>query len=209
MSLAKLNIWIRFEDCRLVDTIWRTDLVIKACCGEYLIDMYPDVIAQLQQRYPDAKVRINRNYENADRILFENLKVPHIEVDVPPGCYIVWTRVCYNRNEETHKAMVIVRCGEEACVNLILPSVKTCARDGMNAFLARAKELNVPERYIGVAANVLAGVAELDQQIVANNAKMRLAELKEFKDIEGAREHRFVAELLNNLKPIPKIEKMD
>lgn len=206
MGLAKLNIWIRFEDCRLVDTIWRTDLVIKTCAGEYLIDMYPDVITQLQKRYPDSNVVINRNYEGSDRIKFEPLKTPHVEVDVPPGCYMIWTRVCYNQNEETHRFMAIVRCGEELCVNLILPFVKTCARDGINAFAARAYELNLDEKNIKIFNDVLAKVADKPSEFVAADAKKRLDELKGYKDIIGVRYHQLAAEALGQIGP--KIEKM-
>jgi hypothetical protein len=51
----------------------------------------------------------------------------HIEVDIPPGCYVVWTRCCFGQNEETNKAMQIVRCGDHLCLNLLLPTVETCS----------------------------------------------------------------------------------
>jgi hypothetical protein len=44
----------------------------------------------------------------------------HAEVQIPPGTYIVVAGVL-GGNLYTERAMVIVRCGEEACVNLILP----------------------------------------------------------------------------------------
>jgi hypothetical protein len=49
MSYGKLNIWLRFEDCSLINTCWRTDLVIKTCTGKYLVDMYPALIPELQK----------------------------------------------------------------------------------------------------------------------------------------------------------------
>jgi len=47
----------------------------------------------------------------------------HAEFRMPPGCYIVRAGVYFphQSNIYTDRAMVIVRCGEEACVNLILP----------------------------------------------------------------------------------------
>jgi hypothetical protein len=46
----------------------------------------------------------------------------HVEVEVPPGCYIV-TAGIYRPNQGnvyTDMTMVIVRCGDDACVNLVL-----------------------------------------------------------------------------------------
>jgi hypothetical protein len=105
--------------------------------------------------------------------------------------------------------MVIVKCGEEACVNLILPAVETCARDGVHAILAKAKELNFADRHLEIAANIMAKVANLAPEVVANESRMRLAELKEYKDIDGANNYRSAADLLSRLKPIAKAEKSD
>ncbi|TFG74047.1 MAG: hypothetical protein E4H21_11485 [Thermodesulfobacteriales bacterium] len=44
----------------------------------------------------------------------------HAEVEVPPGCYTVVAGMVYG-NIYSDRAMVIVNCGEHACVNLILP----------------------------------------------------------------------------------------
>jgi hypothetical protein len=44
----------------------------------------------------------------------------HAEVVVPPGCYIIRAGVVWG-NIYTDKTMVIVKCGEESCVNLVLP----------------------------------------------------------------------------------------
>lgn len=43
----------------------------------------------------------------------------HIEVNVPPGCYLVIAGVI-GGNIYTDISMAIVRCGDDACVNLIL-----------------------------------------------------------------------------------------
>ena len=43
----------------------------------------------------------------------------HIEVKVPPGCYLVTAGV-EGGNIYTDMTMVIVRCGDDACVNLVL-----------------------------------------------------------------------------------------
>lgn len=46
----------------------------------------------------------------------------HVEVDVPPGCYILKAGIYIpGGNIYSDKVMVIVKCGKETCVNLYLP----------------------------------------------------------------------------------------
>lgn len=225
MGTAKLNIWLRNAECNVLETCWRTDLVIQTCTGKYIKDSFPEVIDQLKERYskqglvkcintfplvtdqtgktltitvgtgtaenllftgpsmtfaeiyaqmqaffqnvdvrlvdgsisiitkeygPGALITIGGDsdlvwgpvvpgsgytvtshfYQNAWRIMLQpgsGKTLNHIEVDVPPGCYRVWSRVCHGNNEETSVVMVNVKCAEHACVNLLLPTIKTCA----------------------------------------------------------------------------------
>jgi hypothetical protein len=225
MGTTRLNIWIRNAECNLIETCWRTDLVVQACTGKYLVDSYPEIIDQLQLRYgtpahvkcttgfplgtdqsgrtvsfqvgtaaaetltfsapamtlaqiyaqmaafftnvvvdiddgvlcvtsraagPDAQLTVGGDcdltwgpvrqgagwkilkhyYQGAWRIMLYpggSKTLNHIEMDVPPGCYRLWTRVCHGNNEETSVVMVNARCAEHHCVNLLLPTVKTCA----------------------------------------------------------------------------------
>lgn len=56
---------------------------------------------------------------NPENIIETELKSGHAELRVPPGCYIVdasWQPGCCGDAKET---IVIVGCGETACVNLI------------------------------------------------------------------------------------------
>ena len=182
MSYAKLNIWIRYADCGLVTTCWMTDVVIKTCGGDYLVDMDPAVIEKLKERYPDyERVEVLPNYHGETRI---RLKPPagehinHIEVDVPPGCYIVWTRVCHGRNEETNKVMVIVSCGDEACVNLLLDSVATCSNEVLHPLLVRGVELGIPRQQLRAAADVVMAVAEKPQRELVAELRQRAAEIE-------------------------------
>lgn len=225
MGVAHLNVWLRNAECNPLDSCWRTDLVIQACTGKYVVDSYPEIIDQLKERYgtpayvqctgafplatdqtgktlsfqvgtatvetltftspamtltevyaqmkafftnvvvdidddilcvtskeygPDAQLTIGGDsdlvwgpirqgagwqikkhyYQGAWRIMFYpggGKTFNHIEVDIPPGCYRIWTRVCHGNNEETSVVMINVRCDETACVNLLLPTVKTCS----------------------------------------------------------------------------------
>jgi len=125
MGYGKLNIWTRFaDDCSLVKTCWLTNLVIKTCSGEYLVDMDPTVLEKLKIKYPDYEVSINPAYEGETRIRLvppTGKYINHIEVDIPPGCYVVWARVGVSAfSSETDRVMVIVNCDGDLCVNLLL-----------------------------------------------------------------------------------------
>lgn len=78
------------------------------------------------------------NYQGATRISIRPPSgeyINHVELDVPPGCYRVWARCCFGRNEETNIVMVNVRCDEHACVNLLLNAVSTCANHLIHPFM--------------------------------------------------------------------------
>ena len=48
---SHVEIWLRDAECNLLTDCWRTDLVIQACTGRYLVDSFPEIIEQLQKRY--------------------------------------------------------------------------------------------------------------------------------------------------------------
>ncbi|MCK9580381.1 MAG: hypothetical protein M0Q92_08010 [Methanoregula sp.] len=189
MSTGTLNIWLRFEDCSLIQDCWMTDLVIKTCTGKYLVDNYPQILVDLQKRYPDLKVHEEINYEHHNRIRFGGEQTgygpgpkqkklnPHFEVNVPPGCYIIWTRICHGANEETNKVLVTVNCGQEVCVNLMLNSTKTCAREFLFPALARARELKINDDDLKVVARVVAKVADIEPEKLKMSVKNRLNEI--------------------------------
>ena len=185
MSYGRLNIWLRFLNCELIPDCWRTDLVIKACCGKYLIDMDPSIIERLQERYPGFTVKVNRNYQGADRILIQptpRAYFNHIEVDIPPGCYVIWTRICHGGNEETNKVMAIVDCGQEVCVNLLLNDVETCGKEFVYPFLERAAEMKIPAKDAQVAAKAIMKVARKPDDEMAEDLEQRMEEVRLMKD---------------------------
>jgi hypothetical protein len=186
MSYGKLNIWIRHLDCSLVTDCWRTDLVIKSCGGDYVVDMDPTIIEKLKERYSDFQdVGVYENYQGETRIRLVPPKgehVNHIEVDVPPGCYVIWTRVCHGGNEETNKVMVIVSCGDEGCVNLLLNTVETCSKELFHPLLVRAVDLRIPNQDLQVLAQVIMKVAEKPKKEVVVELGQRLEEIADRKD---------------------------
>lgn len=130
MGTAHLNIWLRGSDCVPLTDCWRADLVIMTCSGKYLVDFYPEIINQLQVAYSAYTIQKLTNYQNYTRISIvppAGEKINHLELDLPPGAYKVWCRVCHGKNEETNIVMVNPECGESRCVNLLLNAVQTCA----------------------------------------------------------------------------------
>jgi hypothetical protein len=182
MSYGKLNIWLRYLNCALVTDCWRADLVIKTCGGEYLVDMLPGVIDQLKTRYPDfQEITVLPNYHGETRI---SIKPPkgkffnHVEVDVPPGCYLVWLRACQVRNEETNKIMAIVDSSADIGVNLLLNTVEVCGKEFLHPFLVRAVEKGFPIQDIRVAANMIMDVVEKPKKEMVVDLKQRMEEAK-------------------------------
>jgi len=192
MSYGKLNIWIRNLDCSLVRTCWMTDLVIKTCNGDYLVDMDPSVIEELRKRYSDydsVKVRYYKKHKRINLRPGGGEKFNHIEVDVPPGCYVVWTRVCYGHNEETNKVMAIVDCGEEVCVNLLLNRVETCANEVLYPYALRAMDKRLPEKEVATAIKSLMEVGEIPKDEFVRELEERLEELQEAKEEREAQRY--------------------
>ena len=186
MSYGKLNIWIRNLDCSLIKTCWMTDLVIKMCGnGDPLVDMDPTIIEQLRHKYADYDIVNVRDYKEHRRIQLYpggGEKFNHIEVDVPPGCYVVWTRVCYGKNEETNKVMAIVDCGKEVCVNLLLNDVETCAKELLHPYALQAIDMRLPKKEVEMAIKSLMKVGEIPKKDFIRELEQRLKELQEGKE---------------------------
>lgn len=208
MSYGKLNIWIRNPDCSLVRTCWMTDLVIKTCGGDYLVDMDSTIIEKLRMRYADyEKVEVNPNldYHGAKRIRLKpgsGDHINHIEVEIPPGCYVVWTRVCYGGNEETNKVMVIVDCGGEACVNLLLDRAETCVREVLYPAAILAIEKRIPENEVGIAVKALMQIAEIPKKVFVAELEQKFGELQETKGRESQEYLKATDKLLEVVKSL-------
>lgn len=209
MSRGKLNIWLRNLDCSLIKSCWMTDLAIKMCgSGEPLVNMDPTIIEQLRHRYADYdKVNV-RDYRDHKRIQLSpdgspgGEKFNHIEVDVPPGCYVIWTRVCYNpwKNEETNKVMAIVDCGKEVCVNLLLNTVETCIDEVLYPYAVQAIDMRLPEKEVGIAIKSLMKAGEIPKKDFVRDLEQRLEELEEAKDERYLISTRKILEIVQSLR---------
>jgi hypothetical protein len=193
MSYGRLNIWVRYSNCDLITDCWRQDLVIKTCDDKYLVDIDPSVIERIKAKHPEypvvkksdnpefyhGEIRIQLGYPNPMQGKFAY----HVEVDIPPGCYKVWTRVCrYGDNDETNKIMVVVNCGEEVCVNLLLDGVQMCGREFIHPFLRQAIDVKLPAQEIQAAAKAIMNVAQKPEKDLMKELDQNMEEARLMKD---------------------------
>ncbi len=111
----------------------------------------------------------------------------HAEIQIPPGCYIVQAGM-YNpshSNIYTDRAVVIVRCGEEACVNLVLPNFKAekpelvvqplelhyCLGTFIPALVYNARKEKIDDKDLKMAVDVIAKAAKMDRDKIFDAVK--------------------------------------
>jgi len=148
--------------------------------------MDPIVLEKLKKKYPDYDV--NKFVQTGDgepRIRIRNDNYFNlVEVDVPPGCYVVSTRSCINPehdanyNFETNKVMAFVNCDEDVCVNLLLNRAQRCVKEMLypGAILAIKKE--IPERELRDTVKNLMEISEVPKEAFILDLQQRLEELK-------------------------------
>ena len=108
-------------------------------------------IRKLKEAYPDFKVEGPRTLYGETTIEISGSNyIKHIEVEVPPGCYLVRAFVC-DDNLWTDRAMAIVDGGEDACVHLIVPRKEACIRNVLVPNLIAAQEMHLDPRDVEVA----------------------------------------------------------
>src|SRR5215207_10104171 len=108
MSTANLNVWVSAlgQPCR-IEQQYQWYVHVLHCNG--------DILTWCDRRYTNLPT-----------------KCGHLQVEVPPGCYVVcatWspgTDAQHLGNHLTHNAIVQVRCGDHACVNLFTPTLHHC-----------------------------------------------------------------------------------
>lgn len=109
MGVAKLNVWVKDTDfpCKpdIKTQVWFIDVIL--CDGTFLN-------------------WCGKKYYGVDRTV-----CGHVEIEVPPGCYVVRGRSCIPGygNFTTDMTMVTVSCGDTACVQLVPSGFQICARD--------------------------------------------------------------------------------
>jgi hypothetical protein len=188
MSYGKLNIWLRNMDCS-PKNVWKTELVVKTCGGDYLVDFNPDIIEKLRADYPNYQIeRGTRDGETTIKIWSPQYVevIKHLEVDVPPGCYIVRAWVCWG-NLWTDRSMVIVNCKEDACVNLIIPKADNCIRNVIIPFGVEAAQMDLMDDEVQTALNLLVTTGRTRVETLRNEVNTLKGELQESDANDAAR----------------------
>lgn len=153
MKTSKLDIWIteRGDPCR-ISTIKQHFVYVLHCNGE--------VLEWCGKRYVALPTECG-----------------HLELDIPPGCYVVGA-VEFNSgvrpfgNYLTHVAIVRANCGDEICVTLFDPSLHFCGTwigAATNTYLAGGAGGQAIPRELAVAMqNVGAATARLVRALPAD-----------------------------------------
>lgn len=196
MTTGKLNIWIREPNCELWNPWW-VELEIKTCAGKDIFDIDPNMERnnkeRLAQMYPapDYQIKIGEpaHIGGFKSISIRNLKnklnINHIEVDVPPGCYVVRAWVC-GHNEWTDRAITTVRCGEHSCVNLVVPHVHGkygCIHNVIIPLIRHADRLKIPQPEIAKVVDVLVKAGELNKKDIITELKAKAEIAAEAKNV--------------------------
>jgi hypothetical protein len=193
VSYGRLNIWLREVDCT-PRNVWKVELMIKTCGGAYLVDFNPDVMEKLKQAFPPPEFDVYLDSAK-DKVLGVDEttiaikqmdyvpKMKHVELELPPGCYIVRAWVC-GWNMWSDRAMVIVDCGETACVNLIIPRAKDCIKDVIPPLAVVAQELKLPPAKMNAAFEILMKAGGLEKGAFVKAMAGLAREFKGTKDKE-------------------------
>jgi len=186
MGSGKLNIWIRDEDCSLRNA-WRADLEVKTCLGENIIDFLtlPDlekIVVHLKEMYPESTVSYGANYDTKTIRIEGKRIINHMQVEIPPGCYVVRVHVCGGGNEWSDRTMVLVGCGDEVCINVVIKEAETCFVEAIIPLLRVAEEIRLPREQIQVAVDVLRKAGRVPINAIVGNLEERVRQLKGVKE---------------------------
>lgn len=180
---GKLNIWLRDLDCG-PKNVWKVELVVKTCGGKYLVDFNPDVIDKLKEAYPNYTVEGPSTRNSETTINIRGNLINHIEVEVPPGCYMVRAWVC-SGNLWSDRAMAIVDCGGEECVNLIVAPREGCIRGVIIPVGLEAYDMKLDPERVRIATEVLMTTGRIQKEALRQELTDLISELKESKAKEA------------------------
>jgi hypothetical protein len=160
MSTANLNVWITElgHPCQIVDNQHHWFVHILRCNGE--------VLTWCDRRYTNLEARCG-----------------HLEVEVPPGCYVVcatWSpgkSAQFLGNHLTHCAIVQVKCGDHACVNLFTPTLHQCGTHFAAGVRDAVQAGHLPQNALRAAEAVQAAVRTLLEFVPADPFGDRTAHL--------------------------------
>jgi len=168
----------------------------------------------------DRTGHLHVNDCHGNPVLVQWFQHGHIEVEVPPGCYIVTAGVVYG-NIYTDKTMVLVKCGEEICVNLVLtkfsaqnpepkeqlPIMYYCPTLIGMALIKNALEAGVKLEELNKAIDVIAKAARMDKEKMLATVKTEVTLLEENVKRFTEKEQEEVRKYLSSVKKIFEREK--
>lgn len=140
MGVAKLNVWIKDTDfpCKpdMKTQVWFIDVFL--CDGTPLS-------------------WCGKTYYGTDETVHG-----HVEIKVPPGCYVVRGRSCNPAgNFTTDMTMVTVSCGDTACVQLVPAGFHICTRNLIAAIDMHVQLGTVTDVEVQPAIGAINDVADL------------------------------------------------
>ena len=103
----------------------------------------------------------------------------HVDIEVPPGMYVVAGHICAPDrafNNDTDKAIVVAKCNETVSVDLIIPSVSTCAWNFVGPFVYEAVRRAVPDFQIQSAVQNMIAISNVSVQVARNSIATALKE---------------------------------
>ncbi len=126
-------------------------------------------------------------------------KEGHIETSLPPGCYIVKAVHINCGNYFTDKVGIIAKCGEEVCVNLIMPEFRPrflprledvirtlprigiyhCATSFLPPLLINASIAGISPQDMDRAVDVIARAAGMDKRMMLDAVRADMSVFEE------------------------------
>lgn len=185
MGYAKLNIWVRDQNCKPFNITQPN----TGDLGDY-VEIY-----DLQGNRVGERVYLSKG-------------IAHTEVQVPPGCYKVTGHICEPSipqqpaiNEFANWAMVIAGCNQEVCVNLIVPSLQQCVRDNLFVFVRAAQQARVPDQSVAILSSTMATIGNIPPPTMSVEIESAITEMKQKKvSPERVKEYERVLKVFKEMK---------
>lgn len=177
MGLSRLSVWFRDEKCRPFPNLNNVEgydwVSVMDCSGNLIKDRLPVPVGEQA----------------------------HLEIEIPPGCYIVQGHVCGETvnpvNGETNKAIVMVGCNQEVCVNLIVPEARTCGREFVHPLVTLALSHDVPPRDIEVTLRTIFRAVGISRDEVVHEIDRKIEHFTGIKEAKNVlTEHKRTKEIL-------------
>lgn len=127
----------------------------------------------------------------------------HVEVEVPPGSYMVRGHVCEpGINDYTDQAIVMAGCNQEICVDLIVAKVKTCVIRDIHPFVREARLAGVPDRDIRIATSTILEAVCVSPEEMAGKTEIKIEAVKDIEEARDVlRDYKATLDILRKTKP--------